>query len=69
MADLGKLKKIDLREVWADEAGEFTPWLAQEENIELLGDAIGIELEVEAQEKPVGPFNADILCKDTVNNL
>ena len=38
MADLGKLKKIDLREVWADEAGEFTPWLAQEENIELLGE-------------------------------
>ncbi len=69
MADLGKLKKIDLREVWADEAGEFTPWLAQEENIELLGDAIGIELEVEAQEKPVGPFSADILCKDTANNL
>lgn len=69
MADLGKLKKIDLRKVWADEAGEFTPWLAQEENIELLGDAIGIELEVEAQEKPVGPFSADILCKDTVNNL
>ena len=69
MADLGKLKRIDLREVWADEAGEFTPWLAQEENIKLLGDAIGIELEVEAQEKPVGPFSADILCKDTVNNL
>ena len=69
MANLGKLKKIDLREVWADEAAEFTPWLAQEENIKLLGDAIGIELEVEAQEKPVGPFSADILCKDTVNNL
>lgn len=30
---------------------------------------LGIELEVEAQEKPVGPFSADILCKDTVNNL
>ncbi|MCK4978120.1 MAG: DUF4268 domain-containing protein, partial [Anaerolineales bacterium] len=68
MADLGKLVKVDLRKVWANEAGVFTPWLAQEENIKLLGDTIGIELEVEAQEKPVGPFSADILCKDTVNN-
>jgi hypothetical protein len=68
MTNLGKLEKVDLRKVWADEAGVFTPWLAQEENIKLLGDTIGIELKVEAQEKPVGPFSADILCKDTVNN-
>jgi hypothetical protein len=68
MTELGKLKKVDLREVWIDEAGSFTPWLAQEYNIKLLGDTIGIELEVEAQEKSVGPFSADILCKDTVNN-
>ena len=25
---------------------------------------LGIELEFEAQEKEVGPFRADILCKD-----
>jgi hypothetical protein len=68
MADLGRLVKVDLREVWKDEAGEFTPWLAQEDNIALLGDAIGIELEVEAQEQEVGPFRADILCKDTITN-
>lgn len=29
-----------------------------------MGDAIGIELEVEAQERGVGPFRADILCVD-----
>jgi hypothetical protein len=39
--------------------------LAQDENISLLGEAVGLELEVEAQEKSVGPFRADILCKDT----
>jgi hypothetical protein len=61
----GNLNKINLREAWEDEARDFTPWLAQEENIALLGDAIGIELEVEAREKNVGPFKADILCKDT----
>lgn len=65
---LGRLERIDLREAWASEAGDFTPWLAQEVNIKLLGDAIGIDLEVEAQEKDVGPFRADILCKDTASN-
>ncbi len=62
---LGRLQREDLRTVWDNEASSFTPWLAKEENIKLLGDAIGIELEVQAQEKEVGPFRADILCKDT----
>src|ERR1700761_4920732 len=62
--NLGRLEKVSLREVWLSESSEFTPWLAQEENLKLLGEAIGIELELEAQEKEVGPFRADILCKD-----
>jgi hypothetical protein len=66
--NLGRLKKVDLREAWESEAGDFTPWLAQEENIALLSDTIGIDLEVEAQEKNVGPFRADILCKDTATD-
>jgi hypothetical protein len=65
MAPLGRLEKVDLRNAWQTEAGDFTPWLAQPENIALLGEAIGLELEVEAQEKDVGPFRADILCRDT----
>lgn len=50
------------------EATDFTPWLAQEENIQLLSETIGIELEVQSQEESVGPFSADILCKDTIND-
>jgi hypothetical protein len=65
---LGKLEPVDLREVWITEPGDFTPWLAREENIALLSEAIGIDLEVEATEKDVGPFRADILCKDTATN-
>jgi hypothetical protein len=60
---LGKLECVPLREVWLSEASDFTPWLAQEENLGELGKAIGVELELEAQEKDVGPFRADILCK------
>lgn len=62
---LGQLQKVDIRDVWSNEAQDFTPWMAEEANIKLLGDTIGLELEVEAQEKDVGPFRADILCKDT----
>lgn len=62
------MNKVDLREAWVSEANGFTPWLAQEENLKLLGEAIGIDLELESQEKFVGPFRADILCKDTAND-
>lgn len=62
--NLGRLEKVPLREAWASEAADFTPWLAEEGNLKLLGEAIGLELELEAQEKQVGPFRADILCKD-----
>jgi hypothetical protein len=66
-APLGRLTKVQLREAWISEPGDFTPWLAQPENMVLLGEAIGIELEVEAQEMSVGPFRADILCRDTTD--
>jgi hypothetical protein len=66
--NLGRLEKVDLREAWTSESSDFTPWLAQEQNLKLLGDAISLELELESQEKDVGPFRADILCKDTSND-
>jgi hypothetical protein len=66
--NLGKLERVDLRKIWESEDKEFTPWLAENDNIKLLGDAVGLDLEMEAQEKDVGPFRADILCKDTSTN-
>ncbi len=65
MPELSKLERLELSSVWTHEAVNFTPWLAQAENLAQLGQAIGIELELEAQERSVGPFRADILCKDT----
>lgn len=65
---LSRLERVDLRQAWVSESGSFTPWLSQPDNLALLGDAIGIELECEAQEKEVGPFRADILCKDTASD-
>ena len=65
--NLGRLERVDLRDIWATEAQHFTPWLAREENLQILGESLAIDLEFEAQEKNVGPFRADILCKDTDN--
>jgi len=68
MSKLGRLKKINLRKHWEREDTHFTPWLAEEENITLLGEAIGMELEVQDREAKVGPFKADILCKNVADN-
>ena len=69
MDRLGKMTKItDLRSVWPHEANDFTKWLAEEENLSLLGDAIGIELELEERESSVGSFSVDILAKESGTN-
>jgi len=61
---LGRLTPVDLRDIWTTEAADFTPWLARPENMAVLSETLGVELEVEAHERPVGPFRADILCKE-----
>lgn len=64
---LSRLEEVELREVWPDEAQNFTPWLAKEENLDLLAQTLNMELELEAQEIYVGDFRADILCRNTEN--
>jgi len=68
MAQLGRLQKVEIRNAWETEDRDFTPWLAEENNLKILGDSINLDLELEAVEKNVGPFRADILCKDTQND-
>lgn len=65
---LGRLERVDLRTYWLREDTDFTPWLGEEENIGLLGTTIGMDLEVQEQEASVGPFRADILCRNTADN-
>jgi hypothetical protein len=62
---LSKLERVPLREAWKHEAGEFTPWLAQADNLDSLADALGLsELVLVAVEHWVGDFKLDILCTD-----
>ena len=38
--NLGRLERVELRDVWLSEASDFTPWLARKENLEILGEAL-----------------------------
>lgn len=62
----GTLADVPLRAAWNHEAHRFTPWLA--ENLERLGDAIGIPLELTSTEMRVGSFSADILARNPADD-
>jgi hypothetical protein len=62
---LGRLVSVPLREVWPREDSDFTPWLADPENLSLLADTLNLPtLEVEGTEVPVVNFRIDILARD-----
>jgi len=57
---IDRLIATDLRELWPNEATNFTPWLA--DNIDLLGDALGMTLEEPETEVSVGGFSVDLVA-------
>lgn len=60
---LGKIEEVALRRIWPDEARDFTPWLAKQENLDTLGELLGLSLIEAEKEVSVGSFSADIHCK------
>lgn len=63
MEKLGKLEKVkDLRSVWKHEANDFTKWLAEEENLTILGEEIGMDIELISTEAKTGSFSTDVLA-------
>lgn len=62
MTEIASLDEVPLREVWKDEARNFTPWLAA--NPGRLGKALQMDLELEGSEVAVGPFSADVVLLD-----
>ncbi|PIR38216.1 MAG: hypothetical protein COV34_01215 [Candidatus Zambryskibacteria bacterium CG10_big_fil_rev_8_21_14_0_10_42_12] len=62
--NLGKISKVEFRKAWNHEASDFTNWLAEEENLRLLSDEIGIDIKLIQTEASVGKFNVDILAEE-----
>src|SRR5690606_3777278 len=62
MAELGRLESVPLRAIWPNEAKDFTPWLA--DNLDVLGQAVGLALELRHREYPVGRYALDLLLQD-----
>ena len=63
---LGKIKEVDIRDVWKHEQYDFSKWLASEENISELGDTLNLSLTDIQTEQFVGSYRCDIICKDDV---
>ncbi|MGB7291038.1 MAG: DUF4268 domain-containing protein [Thermodesulfobacteriota bacterium] len=63
---IGKIKRVPLRELWRKEDKDFTKWL--EEHIDFLNDAIGFDITIESREEKVGPFKVDLYGEDNLGN-
>ena len=64
MADqeLGRIEAVDPRQIWPDEAADFTPWLA--EHLDLLGEALRLDdLSLVEAEGQVGTFAVDVVAE------
>lgn len=66
LPELGRLQPVDVRDVWANEARDFTPWLLA--NADRLAEALGIDLDLRAAEHPVGNFSLDLIGRDLTND-
>lgn len=61
MTESGEIH-VHVREMWPNEAYDFTPWLAK--HLSQLGDAVGLKLVEKEQEHQVGSFSLDILARE-----
>lgn len=66
MTAISRLKKVQLRDVWKNEAHDFTPWLLA--NSDALGEALGMDLDLHEAEHTVGDFSLDLIGVDLATN-
>ena len=65
MPELGKIERVeDLRKIWPNEARDFTVWLSQDENLTMLGETVGIDIDLEERESSVGGFSVDLFATE-----
>lgn len=64
--NLGRLEEVNPRDIWPGEATHFTPWLL--DHADQLAEALGIDLELQHAEHPVGGFSLDLIGQDLTND-
>ncbi len=69
MANIGKLKEVDVRDLWKHEQYDFSKWLAKDENIEYLNEILGLTLVAVDNEVYVGPYRCDLVAKDETSGI
>lgn len=67
--NIGKLKEVDIRNLWKHEQYDFSEWLSQSENIKLLDDILGLTLTDITKEAYVGSYRCDIFAKDESSGI
>lgn len=65
---IGRLTKVNIKELWRHEQYDFSNWLSKEENIELLNDILGLTLVDVKKEVNVGAYRCDIVAKDETSD-
>lgn len=67
---LGKLKKVELRTIWKNEEYDFSKWMSEQKNLQLLSDEIGVQLVIKDTEVSVGRYSVDLLAtEDGTDNI
>lgn len=64
---IGKIERVVLREVWKHEALNLTTWL--EENIDVLNEALELNLTNVDREKAAGAFSVDLVAEDETGGV
>lgn len=57
----GRITRVELREVFPNEARDLTPWL--EKNIDVVSECIGAQIVNAEREKAAGDFSADLVAE------
>lgn len=66
---IGKLKEVDIRELWKHEQYDFSEWLSKKENIENLNEILGLTLVDISKETYVGAYRCDLFAKDETTGI
>ena len=65
---LGKLKRFSLQEFWGEDFEKFSSWLIQDEILEMIGEAIDVELAPANDDMPGGMLKGGVIAKNVKND-